>query len=237
MAATVAYLETQTDTTDTTTYAFTASTFGTANSDRYIAAVVHGRKSGASTTLATASCAIGGISVTNAIEVSSDGANTNLCAILIANVPTDADLSIDVVFNASQLNCAIDIYEIHGINGATPYATDSDGTTADPSLSFNVEAGGIAICGSDTASATSAAWTGVTEDVDSVIETFHFYSAASDAFASAQTPLSVGLTWTGTNVQTATVGASWSQSAAGGANPKNPLGLPLYGPFGGPIGA
>jgi hypothetical protein len=45
----------------------------------------------------------------------------------------------------------------------------------------------------------------------------------------------VTMSWTTNNVDWAICGVSVKPAAAGGTNPKGPLGNPFFGPFGGPI--
>lgn len=219
MAATVDYRAAYADTTNTDVYTFSSADIGTAASDRYVVCVCHQRKAGTAAASLT-SATIAGVSASIPVQEISTTSNSNLVAIIIAAVPTGTTGDVVLTWSVSGVDSAIEVYAVYGIDGATAHDTDQS-AASDPSLSLNVEAGGIVIGGGTCSLGTSGAWTGITEDNENISGTM-YYGSASDAFASASTPLAVTLTWSGSDVQTATVVASWSPAAVGGGgNPWN----------------
>jgi hypothetical protein len=183
----LSYLQSGFDETDLSTYTFASQNLGTADSNRYIVVAVYGRRIGGSVTSVT----VNGVSGT---EIADVGTSNNYTALYIAHVPTGTtgDIVI-VVAGGNAFRLAYSAYRLVA-NSITVTASQTD-ITSTFSQDVNVEAGGAvvaAIC-SETGGGT-VTWSGVTEDADAAPGTSFNYSAASDEFATAQTPLSVTAT-------------------------------------------
>lgn len=218
-----AFLQAASSTSDLTTYTFSSQNLGTAAAGRYIIVAIEARKSGVDTTLLVSSVTVGGVSATIAMQRLVSSTNTNIAALAIAAVPSGTNGNVDVTFSSGMLRCGIQLYRAVDINSSTPHhaVTHFNGST-DPTASLNIPAGGFAIGCATSAASTAATWTGLTEDHDSVVESFLTVSSASQQFASAETGRSITCDF-GTNTDNVAVFASWAPAAGGGSFVDNTL--------------
>lgn len=166
-------------------FTFSTQSFGTASAERLIAVGVGANTSNIS------SMTIGGIAATEIVTV----ANANEGAeIWIAAVPTGATGDVVITFATSVLrDVGISVWALYN---ASPTATNSGSDSdSDPAtFDLDIAASGVAIAYlfHRANSATTYTWTNLTEDVDELVETdIYFQSAASAAFATAQTNLTI----------------------------------------------
>lgn len=208
MPATRTFLQAADDGTNLTTYTFAGQNLGAADAGRYIVVCVESRASLART---ISTVTVGGVSASIAVQVSN---GNNVAGIAIAAVPTGTTGDVVVTFSGSVLRAAVQLYRVLGIDSATPADFDSS-AAADPTVNLDVPAGGVAFGCVLTTSTGTTAWTGLTEDHDSVVESAVNVSSASGEFASTQT----GLTITAdVSASSTPVGAfaSWAPAAGGG---------------------
>lgn len=158
------------------------------------------------------SATVDGVSAT----VTTRASDTPHCGwIAIANPNPGASVTITATFSASQARSAIVVWAATNLGSLTPHATDYDETLSSSvaSVSLNVPAGGGATAITfNNALVTYDSWSGLTEDVDFTWATSRQTAGASLEFASAQTPLSVSTTFTGTGSQSLLAAASWSKA-------------------------
>lgn len=192
MALDFSFLQSATNSGNTSPYTFAAQNFGTAHADRFIIACIEVRGTGPTT---VSNVTIGGVAAT---VVSQPVGNGNVAAIAIAAVPTGTSGNVVFSVDGSPLRAALQLYRAVGIDSSTPYDTAT--SVADPpSGSLDVPAGGFAI-GCVASGIGGFAWTGLTEDADGDVETMG-YTSASDEFATLQTGLVI-------TADPATVGAA-----------------------------
>jgi hypothetical protein len=190
MAVALSYLQTATNTTDASSYTFSAQALGAAAADRYIVVGIGGRNGAAS--LAISSVTIGGVSATvikqqSSTGTASGGTGTTSAGLAIAAVPSGTTGDIVVNFSATSLRCVCSMWRMTGLVSAT--ANDSQSSTATPpSAGVAIPTDGAAIgmvAGGQNASPT-VTWTNLTEQYDALTEAF-CVSSASDALAAAET--------------------------------------------------
>lgn len=195
------FLQSTSSGTDLQTYTFSSQNLGTASSDRYILVAIVARDS--ENNISINSLTVGGVTATISTQAArNDTSNSSLVGIGIAAVPTGTTGDVVVQFNTTVLRCGIALYSATALNPT--YYGKSSVALNDPSTTVNVPANGYVLAVGTTASATATAtWTGLTENVDAAVgaEASRIY-AASDNFATAQTPLTV----------TATIGTGESNS-------------------------
>lgn len=219
MAAEIGYLQSYTDTSDSSSYTFSSVNFGTADSNRYIIIGIASRKSG--TTTSISSVTIGGVSATITKQQVNNATNTNVSGIAIANVPTGTSGNIVVTFADTMLRCAITVYRTVGLTSKTAYDSDSS-TASAPSVSLDVPTNGFAIGIGLTAASTSATWTGLTEDSDATLESWVTYSSAHRNFESGSTGETMTVTF-GNSAEPSACFASWQLSSSTDANSERGL--------------
>lgn len=187
----LSYLQAVTSTTDLTTYTFSAANLGAAHPERYIIVSIHSRKTGSITTINTVT--IGGVSAT-IYQQNKTGTNTSMCGLAIALVPTGTTGDVVITFGAGMARCAVGMWRATGLLSPTPYHQASD-VSDDPTTTLNVPAKGFAIGAGTCASAagTTAAWTGLTEQFDTSLETFMNYTGAHKQYDTAASGVAVAI--------------------------------------------
>lgn len=182
--ASISFTDSASDGSDGTGYTFSARSLGAAASDRFIVVGAGQRNSGQT----VSSLTIGGVSA-SLIKRQVGASGFNVTELWGATVPTGTTGDITVTWSASVVRCAIAVHRIVNLTSTTP--TFTVGSTTDPmSVLINVEGGGVAVAFSYGGVNGTNTWTGLTEDVDALVES-QCYSAASAAFSSAQSSLSV----------------------------------------------
>lgn len=179
--ATVSFVTTAIDTGTATTYngaAFQGVSIGTAAADRIVAVVVSGQE--AARTISSVS--IGGNAATNAVSITT---TTGPIGIWYLAVPSGTTANIFPTFSGACVNASLIVYAIYGSSGAP---TDNASNTSDPysTTALAISASGVAIGGAHAFSTSTYGWTGLTEDVDEVVEGARTHTSASAAFVTAQ---------------------------------------------------
>lgn len=207
------------DSSNATTYTFSSQSLGDAASDRVIVVQAAGSSTG---TGGVASLTIGGVSATLIDEqATSNPADTT--SMWYAEVPTGTTGDVVVTFNALNARCGIGLWRLTGVT-VTPYDTgkDTDPATsgANPvaSTTIDVETGGIIIASayssnSGTTTPPTYAWTGITENYETVAESKSVVSGGLNSSGTAATGKTITSTLTTDNSRIAMVVASWSPTA------------------------
>lgn len=182
--ASIAFLQSNTSTTDTTTYTFLSENLGTADSARYIIVAFAGRRTMAVSCVIN-SVTIGGVSAT--IVATQQSADTSfLTGIAIASVPTGTSGDVVFTWNGTMARMAFSTYRALNVN---PTYEDRGFSTANPLTStLTVSAGSVQVAVGATTDTATATWTGtngLTEDADAVISDAGRFSTASRASSSA----------------------------------------------------
>ncbi len=222
MAATRTFLQAAAGN-NSTTFTFTAQNLGAEDAGRYIV-VCCGARLGATARTIT-SVTVGGVTADIAVTTNTTTAGAGVA---IALVPTGATGDVVVTWSGFASGCVIQLYRVLGIGGTAASDTDTS-SAADPSVSLDVPAGGVAfgtaVCSTN---ASSASWSGLTEDYDAAPGgAGGAYSSASGEFATQQTGLTVTCDFS-VDESGAGAFASWAPSGGGGGSPVwNPLRGPL----------
>lgn len=210
------FVTSNSSTTDTNQYTYSSQSLGTAASDRYIAIVTGARKAGAGFTLS--SVTVGGQSATIVTQVTNTATNSDTAGIAIAAVPTGTTGDVIVTWSTTVLRNYIGIYRLDNL--ASPLSpTVATSTAANPTGAINTNVGDCALGSALTAAATTASWSGITEDFDSTVESFVTYTGAHLPITSASTPLTMTATF-GSATESAGVFAVWN-GAAVSASPRS----------------
>lgn len=228
MAAAVSYLQSADATSaGASSWTFTGQNVGTAAADRKIIVIAMGRKAGASVESLTG-VTVGGVTATQVVKTTRSGAAgggaANAIGIYEAALPSGTTGDVVVTFSGNVGRCIVSLFRATGIDASHASAADN-AAAEDPSASINVPVGGIAIggCLAGGSGSTSEVWAGLTENVGALSGSFTRYSAASDLFASAQSPLAItcNLSAPVGDTTAAIVGvfASWSPTAGSSGNP------------------
>lgn len=194
MTAAITFLQSASDTTDSSTYTFASQNLGTASADRYIIVCIAGRR-GNVLDILVSSVTVQGVSASLVVNVQNAATNSSVACIAIAAVPTGTTGDIVVNFPRTLSRLGISVFAATGI---VPTEFDSDSSTADsPTCNLDIPAYGIGVGICNVSSSSSVAWSGLTERNDDAVEGSTF-SAASDAFSATQTGLAITATITGT---------------------------------------
>ena len=187
----LAFLQRNTDGTDTANPSIAGVNIGSANADRYVIVGICARKlGGGSATLNSAT--IGGISATIIAQGEADG---NQLAWIGANVPTGTTATIATSWSQTMTDVGFATYTCDGILSLTAYDSSFSSATP-PSYAIDCPAGGIILGISyNRNGSASCTWVGITEDYDDVDFAGNDWGGAHDTFASAQTNLTVSATW------------------------------------------
>jgi hypothetical protein len=212
MPVTISYLQTAVSTTDASTYTFSAQSFGTAASDRYIAIAAGGRIGASSLTIS--SVTIGGVSATivkqqSSTGTSSGGTGTTCVGIAIAAVPSGATGDVVVNFSATSLRCVCSMWRLANLASAT--ANDSQSSTASPStagVAIPLDGAAIGMVAGGQNASPTVSWTNLTEQYDALTEAF-CVSSASDLLTTAETRTITG-TFSAAIFEPVGVFASWA---------------------------
>ncbi|MFA5768360.1 MAG: LamG-like jellyroll fold domain-containing protein [Bacteroidales bacterium] len=203
------------DTADTNQYTYSVS-FGDAAADRYIIVTAAARKAGASTTITGVT--IGGVSATEVHQNTNTSTNTDVSGIFIAAVPTGTSGNVVVTYGATMVRSIIGVYRVTSLSSATASDTAGYISTADPTNTLDIPAGGFAVAVALTNSGGTTTWTGLTEDFDGTLETFVTYSGASKSFLDAQTGLTITADFSGATSEAVASFASWGISTGTATN-------------------
>jgi hypothetical protein len=185
-AVTVSFVDSEVNANDLTTYTFSGVVLGAAAADRRIVVGVGHRGTLARTIV---SVTIGGIAADAIVQVVSGASDLNRVALFWAAVPTGTTGDVVVTLSGSAVRLGICAWALMGAASVV----DTGSAIVDPATdTINVPLrGGIVgyAFATDTGVARTVTWTGMSEDVDEVVETFttqhaaHAVSAAGEALA------------------------------------------------------
>ncbi len=181
--ASAAYVDTQSNSTGATTYNFTANL----GSGPYCVLIISAR---ATANLTVASVTVDGQAATQAVYgVYNGGSAFSLCGIFI--VPASGSgKTVSVQWSMAAARCSIDVFDITGLQSATPTATATD--SASPfTQAINCNAGGFIIGGAMTNAGATWTWTNLTERADYIVGGSTGFSSACDNFNTAQVGRSI----------------------------------------------
>jgi hypothetical protein len=186
LASTVTKTDAKVDTSNSASYSFASVNLGTPSPTRYIVVVVATGNAGGRT---FNSVTVAGNATTKLKDQVSTTAGV---AIFITNAPDTSNSTGTIVFTPSAVmqNCSIVVYAVTGLISNAADGTPQSTTTSGGTMSQPVSAGGVVIggCATSAGSAGNFTWSGLTEDVDQLIEAGNGVAgAASIASASAQT--------------------------------------------------
>jgi hypothetical protein len=195
---------------DTNIYTYNAQSAGPAGNRHTIIGVV-GRDS-ASTDFSILGLTVNGVAATSVVTNAIETGSTLQTGIFIIDNPIGETMDIVVTFSETVTQSAIAVWAAYDLVSSTPTATAQQFQTASANinLSLNVDAGGFAVGISGNGSTVGACtWAGFAArfDADSPSEALS-YSGADYTATTAQTPLTIGADWTGTD-DAAGVAASW----------------------------
>lgn len=159
----VTYNNSYSSTTNASSYTFSASAIGTADSTRLVVVVAHTNNLSAS----VSSMTIGGISATSAVSAGS----AQLVSIWYAIVPTGTTADIVLTLGATSNNAVIGVYSLYHIVSTTP-TTSNNLTVGGTSNATNtsVKKDGIIIAGITGSTNSTTTWTNATENYDTAVE-------------------------------------------------------------------
>lgn len=180
-SAILTYLTSGVDTSNLTTYTYSAVAIGTAHFNRHIAVAVLFDDTG---DYPPVSVTIGGVSATLVIQRSS------LIALYIAKVPTGTTADIVVTYATAALRSAIGVWRLDGLASAAAHATNSNSFVSSSlqTLSLDVPSGGAVIAAAlgDGLDVVSFVWPNMTENYDTTVESARIWSGASTVLEAAQ---------------------------------------------------
>ena len=176
------------DTNTRSAYTFSGIALGAADAGRVI---VVGTSSGGGSASTVSGLTVGGVSAVEAVELQHQGDANYRSSLWVAEVPTGTTGDVVVTMSGSTGDCGIIVWPTTGAD-SSPHATASDATDAGGlTVDLNVEADGAIFAYSACDAGPGWSWTGVTEDIDEIIDSGWYQSGASAEFESASTPQTV----------------------------------------------
>jgi hypothetical protein len=175
------------------TYEFAAVALGAASETRQIAVGVVAFDSGNN---AITGVTLGGNGMAERAQTPT---NETVAGIYQLAVPAGTSATIVVTLSNAAQSCGIIVWALDTLQSATPTDTDS-AIDANPMVDFlNVAAGGVAVAVSGSGGGpTAAAWAGLTEGhEENIAGTGAVITGAAQAFAAAQSGLTIGPTYSG----------------------------------------
>lgn len=168
-------------------FTFTNRSFGNepvAGQRRYIAVAVAGAQNeNRSITAVT----IGGIAATNIVQRT----NTHIpCGVWVAEVPTGTSGNVDLTFNNDLATVGIAVVRLinpgNHLGFDTASAAHASGTI---NLSVDIPSSGFAVAVAHAENGSTTTWTGLTEQIDTDLNSGEFFTAASGGVAG--TPVTI----------------------------------------------
>lgn len=161
---------------DVSTYVFPAVPLGAAALDRHVIVVSHGRSP--QTALGAATVTIGASPVATRLVAANELMIGGTAAIHIAAVPdarTTADITLSFAGGLGDRRAAIGVWVAYGLTSAVPVDTVAVQDAASVSqFDIDLAAGGLLVTGAtigNVQAGTTAAWVGVGEAYDLLVET------------------------------------------------------------------
>lgn len=201
---TIALTDSATDDDNLDTYTFADRAIGTASSTRLVVVGV--------VAVNNAGIDISGVTIGGSAGtlVAKDASGETVSGLYQRVVTSGTTAEIVVTASTTGQACGIAVWAIDDYSSST--ATDTDANNgADPMTDLlNVSAGGVALAVAGCVGGDSASWTGLSEDVDSVFNGSNgIFTAASSSFATAQTNLTIGPDFAGSNNNQSIAMAAW----------------------------
>ena len=204
----VSYVSTANDSTNATTWTFTAQPI----SPGFVVVAVTSRIGGNVPSFAFSGVTIGGAAASllvakNHYNVTS--ASTTAIEIwgLTVTSGTTADI-VPTVTGGTGVRCGIAVFAATGVS-TTPYSTlaaDAGASTTVVTGGLNTVANSVVIAAATgVAGSGTCTWTNLTERLDTVLESTQCWTAASDSGVAAATPLTLTATFTSTTARPAMV--------------------------------
>jgi hypothetical protein len=192
--------------TDATSYTFTAAAIGAAGGNRRVAVIVASASGGSPV---VSGLTIGGISASEVVGQTT-GNGFQRISIWVADVPTGTTANIVVSYAATQGRCGVAVYALYDTSKLQAESTAS--STANPSA-LSLTATGIpsvAIAGAwEGSNSTSFTWSGLTENLDTVIESTSTFGAASGKFTTLGSKTITATPVSSDNTRRAGISAIW----------------------------
>lgn len=149
-------------------FSFSGTSLGTAASDRWIIVGVHGlmTATGYSATTILNTCTVNGYKAAPVVQVLNSQSNA-IVGILVAYCPLGTTGTVVINFDSDVDACYISVWEVNGLVGFAPYASNTD-ISGSMSFSLNTLADGfiIAVGEAEDTFIGPASWTNVTERFD-----------------------------------------------------------------------
>lgn len=199
------------------TYTFSAVSFGAPELGRYMVAAIAMRDDNSSGQ--TNSVTIGGVSATRVVSLAKTFGSSNAvdASIWIAAVPTGTSGDVVATMQTTSGSCGLALYRLTGIASPTAAATASNSTGGATSLdvSLNTLNRGMAIGISAVSSTQALGWSGLTEDVETQVQTGGInanlrFSGASLLLTATETPRSISATLAASADAGTAVVATWT---------------------------
>lgn len=195
-------------------YTFAGQNLGPASPDRYIlfGVALRDEAGGAAETVSTAT--IAGVAATKIVEIAPTGRVS--ASLFIAFVPTGT--SADVVINATNgcSGAGVSLLRITNLSNTTAFDTATSAAANPASLTLDVPAGGFAVAVdliySNANGSATAAWTGLSENSDLILEPVSndgVFTFASGMFGGGASALVVTCSHSGGDTEHALCAASF----------------------------
>jgi hypothetical protein len=213
----ISFVGDNSSTANATAYTFSSEPIGVADSGRVVIVGVAGRAAGTSG-FSLSSLTVGGISASNITTAhgNTDG-NSNCVALAAVEVPSGTTEDIVATFNREAVRSAIQVYRAVDITTAPNDTRIVE--SSDPATTILDVPIGFAIGVAASASSTSAAWSGLTEDYEENVESFALFTSASDEFLTADPSLTADVNFTANGTDTIGLFASWAYAASNAVFP------------------
>jgi hypothetical protein len=217
MAASISFVQATGDASNASTYTFTNHPIGSASSDRIVIVGVMIRGlGGVFSPIDISSVTVGGNAATLLAKQKRVDDEVNVLGIYAIAVPSGTTATIVANLTQSVLRCAIHVYSVTGAE-IVPHATSVD-TDLNLAIVLPVVASGCAVAMSfDGASASTGAWSGLTERSRLIVEAIATTSAANNT-ATADPSKAVSITWSSV-IAPVLVAASFAPIGGGGIIP------------------
>ncbi len=189
-AATITKTDNAVDGSATTTYTFTNKAIGTAATGRRI---IVGVSSGAGSSATISSLTIGGNAATQVAFLDGTVSLSMISAIYILQVDTGTTATIVVTFSGSRSSCGVGVWAAYDLQSSTATFTGTSSGSPPSVGSVSCNAGGVIVAQSIVyaGSTPTFTWSGLTERFDEQLVSQVAQTGASDAFASAQSGVTV----------------------------------------------
>lgn len=191
----IAKLSANTSTSDLTTYTFAGLDLGAEHPDRKLFAAIVIRATGTPT---ISSVTIGGTAMVSQVAAANTtGGNRSHAAIFSCSKPSGTTGDLVVTMSGSgAVRAGYTLYRAVGPSVTAVSTKTAASDTPSDTLDIPARGFGLGVCfGGNSASA--AAWTGLTEDTDELLETTQLYTSALLSRFAAASGLSVSVTLTG----------------------------------------